>query len=214
MPDKGLPASEVQLLNLAAHGHPAVKAAEADVAAATALNAGAKAALSPRLDLELSSGRSNDIVRGETNDRAIMLRLRYNLSRGGADVARISETGFQVQEAGEVLNRVRAQVQENAALAYNASLSARDRVDMLRQYVGASAATREAYLKQFSIGQRSLLDLLNAENEYFSARQAYTTGQYAQLAGAFRIFASAGRLLQQLDVGLPRNVDRVVEINK
>ncbi|MFD2273821.1 TolC family protein [Undibacterium arcticum] len=77
-PDNALPPSEGMALDAASNGHPAVKSAEADVAVASALNSGAKAALSPRVDLELAANRGNDIVRGVTNDRTIMLRLRYN----------------------------------------------------------------------------------------------------------------------------------------
>jgi adhesin transport system outer membrane protein len=208
-PQAALPASETQAAQLAINSHPSVKSAEADVAAATALRSGAKAALSPRLDLELATNHTNDIVRGTTNDRTIMLRLRYNFSRGGADMARISETGFLIQEANEELGRIRGQVQENVLLAYNANLTARDRLILLQQYVTASAATRESYMKQFSIGQRTLLDLLNAENEYFNAQLAYITGQYAQLTSAYRILASMGQLLANLQIALPVDAVRV-----
>ena len=208
-PDQALPMSEALALDAALAGHPSVKSAEADVALASAVNSGVKAALSPRVDLELAKRRANDIVRGSTKDLSITLRLRYNFSRGGADLARISETGFQIQEANEALNRTRRQVQEDVAQAYNANVTARERLDLLRQYVDASAATRESYAKQFSIGQRTLLDLLNAENEYFNARLAYSTGQYAQLASAFRIFAGMGQLLSQLRITLPIDAIKV-----
>jgi adhesin transport system outer membrane protein len=74
---------------------------------------------------------------------------------------------------------------------------------MYRRYDESSAATREAYGKQFSIGQRTLLDLLNAENEYFSAHVTYITGQYLVLAAHFRLLASMGLLLDSLGVPLP-----------
>jgi adhesin transport system outer membrane protein len=64
-------------------------------------------------------------------------------------------------------------------------------------------------MKQFSIGQRTLLDLLNAENEYFNARLAYITGQYAQLTSAFQILSSMGQLLSQLEIALPADAVRV-----
>ena len=208
-PEKALPMSEALALDAALTDHPSVKSAEAEVALASAVNSGAKAALSPRVDLELAKRHANDIVRGSTNDLSIMLRLRYNFSHGGADLARISETGFQIQEANEVLNRTRRQIQEDVAQAYNANVTARERLGLLRQYVDASAATRESYAKQFSIGQRTLLDLLNAENEYFNARLAYTTGQYAQLASAFRIFAGMGQLLNQLRITPPIDAVKV-----
>lgn len=203
--DASLPDSEARVIDEALHAHPSVKAAEADVAIASAANAGAKAALSPQVNLELASSRSNDVIRGQVNDRSIMLRLRYNLFRGGADRARIAETGYQVQEAGEVLNRVRTEVQENASLAYNANVTARDRMEALERYVASSVATREAYLKQFSIGQRSLLDLLNSEGEVFNARQAYTTGKFALLAGGYRVLAGMGKLVRGMTVPVGSN---------
>lgn len=55
------------------------------------------------------------------------------------------------------------------------------------------------------------MDLLNAEIEYFNARLAYTTGQYAKLASAFRIFAGLGTLLSQLWIALPIDAVKVRE---
>lgn len=202
-PDKTLPMSEAAAIDTAMTSHPSVKSAQSDVAFASALQSGAKAALSPRLDLEVANRHGRDIARGSTSDLSIMLRLRYNALRGGADLARIRETGFQIQEANEVLDQTRRQIQEDVSQAYNAQLTARERLVLLSQYASASAATRESYAKQFSIGQRSLLDLLNAENEYFNARVAYATGQYALLLSAYRIHAGMGQLLAQLQVTLP-----------
>jgi len=83
-------------------------------------------------------------------------------------------------------------------MAFNANVTARDRVPTLTQYAESSLATREAYAKQFSIGQRSLLDLLNAESEYYSARYSYITAQYADVVTAYRVLASTGSLLGNL----------------
>ena len=206
-----LPSPDALASENALSNHPALQAAKADVAAAVAVNAGAKAALWPRIDLELSSNRNEEIVHGVTHDRMLMLRLRYNFLRGGSDVARISETSLQAQEARETLSRTQREVSETLALSNNAYITARSRLDLLRQYVAASATTRESYAKQFSIGQRTLLDLLNAENEYFSARTSAITGRYALLASTFRIFAGMGQLLNILPIVLPADVVRLSE---
>lgn len=81
--ETSLPANEMSAIEAAVSSHPSVKSAEADVAVATALNSGAKAALSPRLDLEMAATHSNDVVQASTSNRTLMLRLRYNFSRGG-----------------------------------------------------------------------------------------------------------------------------------
>ncbi|MGO4159006.1 TolC family outer membrane protein [Cupriavidus sp. YAF13] len=202
-PEQALPPTEAAALSTAMANHPALKAAQADVDAADALHSGAKAGLWPRLDLELAVTHDRQGPFGPTNDRSAMLRLRYNIFRGGADVARINETGSQTREAEEALRRTGRQVQESLSLAFNAYLTSRDRLVVLKQYVSAGAATREAYALQFSIGQRTLLDLLNAENEYYNARIAYLSGQYTEQASLFRLFAGMGQLLDTLHVTLP-----------
>nr|WP_010096912.1 TolC family outer membrane protein [Burkholderia ubonensis] len=203
VPEGALPPTERLALDTALANHPSLAGAEADVAQARARYDGAKAALWPRLDLELSASHDRDGVLGPTNDRRVMLRLRYNLFQGGADKARIGEAHAQIREAEEERNRTRLEIQESVSHAYNAYLTARDRMVVLKQYVDSSAATREAYMLQFGIGQRSLLDLLNAENEYYSARIDYISGQYAEVASAYRVFAGMGQLLDTLHVGRP-----------
>jgi outer membrane protein, adhesin transport system len=202
-PEQELPRNEKLALEAALANHPTIKSAEADVAAADAQLAVAQAALWPRLDLELAANHGRDIVQGPNDDVTAMLRLRYNLSRGGADSARVREARHQVDETNEVLSRTRRQVEESLSLAFNAYFTSRDRLISLQQYVESSDATREAYAKQFSIGQRTLLDLLNAENEYFNARLSFLAGQYTELASVFRVFAGMGQLLAALQIALP-----------
>jgi len=202
-PAKELPASESVALEIGRANHPTIKSAEADVVQAAAQMDSARAALWPRLDLELAANHGQDIIHGRSDDVTATVRLRYNLSRGGADQARINEARFQVEETREVLNRTHRQVEENLSLAFNAYITARDRLVALTQYVEASGATREAYAKQFSIGQRTLLDLLNSENEYFNARIDLLTGQYLELASHFRVFAGMGLLLDTLGIAAP-----------
>lgn len=198
-----LPATEREAQQVASGSHPALGAGQADIAEAEAARSLARSELWPRLDLEAGAGRDRDRVLGTTDERRVMLRLRYNLFRGNADKARINEAGFQIQEAEQNLERLRRQVQESVSLAYNAYRTAQERLASLQQYVQASDATRVSYGRQFRIGQRSLLDLLNAENEYFSARTAYVTGQYTELASQYRILAGMGLLLATLNVAPP-----------
>jgi adhesin transport system outer membrane protein len=78
----------------------------------------------------------------------------------------------------------------------------------LLRYSTASAQVVTSYRLQFSIGQRTLLDVLNAENESFSARASQFTGAYAVTLGEVRVLAAMGRLLEILGVavdGKPEN---------
>jgi adhesin transport system outer membrane protein len=198
-----LPATEAAALEYAIENHPALKTARADLEVAKAQNAVAKSALSPRLDFELGANHGEQTINGRSEDLSALLRLRYNLYKGGADDAKIRETNHLINEANENLSRTRRQVEEGVSLAYNGFTSARERNVVLKQYVESSANAREAYSKQFSIGQRSLLDLLNAENEYFNSRLTYSTGLFSELAAQYRVLSGIGRLLPALEIAMP-----------
>ena len=132
-----------------------------------------------------------------------MLRLRYNLFNGQSDSARIDQTSLLTREATEISNRSRRQVEQATKMSWNAYTTAGERLKPLKDFATASEATRDAYAKQFSLGQRTLLDLLDSENEYYTARTSYVTGEYTQLSAAYRLLQNEGRLLESLGVPLP-----------
>jgi adhesin transport system outer membrane protein len=203
-PAAELPRTQKIAVDQALFVHPTIKIAEADVDAARAQKSEAQAAFYPRFEIELGANHDNDRIRGLADDQSVMLRVRYNLFQGGSDRARVQQAAFRVRESAEAVNRVRQQVEQDTSTAFNDNQTARERLVALTEYVESSAATREAYAKQFHIGQRALLDLLNSENEYYNARVSFITGYYAELMTAYRVFSAIGRLLTVLDIAPPQ----------
>jgi adhesin transport system outer membrane protein len=190
--------------------HPILRSAMADIDAAQAQRNAAESLLKPRVDLEMGTSwnRNEDGVNYKNNDLYAMVRLRYNLFHGGADTARISEASIQTQEAMEIMHRTQRQVEESLRLSWNSWLTAQDRLPKLKATVDAAERTRDAYIKQFSIGQRTLLDLLDSENELYNDRSSYVEAQYIDLFSRYRLMADMGRLLETLGVA-PREEARV-----
>lgn len=202
-PDHGvLPKTLEETVQLAFDNNPTLKSAMADVEAAEAQNKAAKSLLYPRFDLELGAGQNKNLdgVRGENDERYAMLRMRYNLFRGGSDTARVNETAHLSSQAREIMHRTQRQLEQSTRLSWNAMVSARERLPLLKQHADSSAATRDAYTKQFGIGQRTLLDLLDSENEHFTASSNHVTGQYVELFAQYRVLADMGQLLNALGV--------------
>ncbi|MGV3653645.1 MAG: TolC family outer membrane protein [Noviherbaspirillum sp.] len=197
-----LPQSADEAIRMALESHPVLKSAEADVEAANAQVRAAKSTLYPRFDLQVGATRNRNIdgLEGSSNDQFAMVRMRYNLFNGGADTARINETVQLTSEAREIMERTRRQVAQSTRLSWNALTSVQERLPALRQHAESSAATRDAYTKQFSIGQRTLLDMLDAENETFTAASNYISGQYLETFARYRVLADLGRLLATLGV--------------
>jgi adhesin transport system outer membrane protein len=205
LPKDLLPKNENEAIETAVNGHPILKSALADVETAQAQHKAAKSLLYPRLDFDIAAARNDNVdgLEGDYNNTQAMLRLRYNIFNGQSDSARIDQTSLLTREATEISNRSRRQVEQATKMSWNAYSTAGERLTPLKDFATASEATRDAYAKQFSLGQRTLLDLLDSENEYYTARTSYVTGEYTQLSAAYRLLQNEGRLLESLGVPLP-----------
>ena len=202
---QNIPRSVDEAVRIGQENHPVLKSALSDVDAAQAQREVARSFLAPRVELEASysNNRNIDGLEGPNRDRMLMLWLKWNAFRGGFDYYRLQETGVQINEATEIARNTNRQVEAAVRLAYNAFATARDRLPSLERYVRSSDTTRGAYASQFDIGQRTLLDLLDSENEYFSARSTYTNGKFIEMVARYRILNAMGLLLSTLDVAPP-----------
>jgi outer membrane protein, adhesin transport system len=184
---------------------PTVQITRSDIDVSVAELTGARAGYYPRLDLELGAAANENvdgIQGGEVNAQALLV-LRYNLFRGGGDIAREREAFFRVKEQREILRRAQRVAEEDARVSYNALLTARERVQALRGAADAQRATRDIYAQQFDLGQRSLLDLLDSENELFLARSNLVTAEFTEMFAVYRVLAVIGDLLMTLDIDAP-----------
>jgi outer membrane protein, adhesin transport system len=202
---QNIPRSVDEAVKIGQENHPILRSAQADVDAAQAQREIARSFISPRVELEasLSNNRNIDGLEGPNRDRMLMLWLKWNAFRGGFDYYRLKETSTQINEATEIARNTNRQVEAAVRLAYNAFATARDRLPSLERYVKSSDTTRVAYASQFDIGQRTLLDLLDSENEYFTARSTYTNGKFIEMNARYRILNAMGQLLTTLDVAPP-----------
>jgi adhesin transport system outer membrane protein len=188
--------------------HPILKSAYADIHQAKAQYKIAHAAFLPKIDLVLSMGRNHNLdgLVGKNNNNLGAVRLTYNAFKGGGDLARTKKTAYQVQEAFETRNNAIIDVKETVRLSYNALDASIRRSKVLTNYVINTEKTKEAYFEQFKIGQRTLLDLLNTQNEEITAKSEYLQAKNEELFARYRILASMGGLLKFLNGRIPVNV--------
>ena len=149
--------------------------------------------------------RLADNLDGKTDtehDATALLVMRWNLYRGGADSARIREFKHRLAEATDVLRINERNVSEDARVSWNAIEVSRQNVQILAQNVEANQRTRDVYSQQFDIGQRGLLDLLDADNELYLSRDNLITARYAEVFATYRLLATMGALVDS--VGAPK----------
>jgi adhesin transport system outer membrane protein len=207
-----LPSDSSSGLIFAIKHHPIIKSAQQDINAAQAFSGSVKSNDYPKLSLEISANADNDLVGesglnrfgpnvgGHRNDATVMLRMRYNLYAGGKDAAAKRNAAYKTTEAQEINYRAHREVTESFDLAWNAYEMLGLQKQYIQQHVITSKETQKAYLQQFSLGRRNLLDLLDTENELFQARQDYLEANYDELSARYRLLNVTGQLLDSLRV--------------
>ncbi|WP_461517822.1 TolC family outer membrane protein [Porticoccus sp.] len=199
---KYLPASVEDAIAKAVDNHPLMQTADADVQAVTYQYEQTKSPFYPHFNVELERDLNNNIdgVEGQVDDLTVMLRMRYNLFRGGSDEARKQQFAYLVEKAKEIRNNTHRQVEQETRLSWVAYEAVRDQMPSLEDHVKDSSATKDAYIKQFDLGRRTLLDLLNTENEMISAEQSLAAAKQDLLYNEYRLFHSMGELLYTVGV--------------
>ena len=134
-----------------------------------------------------------------------MLKMRYNLYNGGSDVAKSRRAAYQINKSKDIRDRAHRMLEEGTRLSWSALTLSKKQKLFLQEHVDASARTVIAYEKQFKIGQRSLLDVLNTENELFEARKAYLTAEYDGILAKYRVLNATGLILSEMRVEIPQS---------
>lgn len=161
-----------------------------------------RAANWPTLELRASQNleRNQSGIAGDYRDNALQLVLNYNLYRGGADSARVKQYAAKINSAYELRDKACRDIRQTTQIAYNDIGRLEQQITFLTQHELSTAKAREAYRQQFDIGQRSLLDLLDTENELFQARIALTKAEYDLRLAKIRVLATSGTLLSALQL--------------
>ena len=85
-------------------------------------------------------------------------------------------------------------------IAYNDIRRIGEQIDPLRLHALSTEKARDAYRSQFEIGQRTLLDLLDSENELYDAKRELINAENNMLLAQARQLAGSGMLLEALEV--------------
>jgi adhesin transport system outer membrane protein len=154
----------------------------------------------PRLDLQARKnlGTSNDGRNSTSAADLLELTMNFNLFNGGSDKALVSQTIEKMNIANDQRDKACVDTRQLVTISYNDINQLKEQLDYRDRHQKSIENAREAYRKQFDIGQRTLLDLLDTENEYFQAKRAYANTEYDVQTAYARLYASQGQLLNKI----------------
>lgn len=199
---RGAPKDMAEALAAAQRGNPALLASIENVRSAYSAARVRDAAYQPRLDLRLKRDHGHNLngYTGQHESSTAEVVLSWNLFNGLSDIGRSRQYAEQHNVARDIRDKTCRDIRQNLAIAYNDTRKLTEQLGYLDQHQLSIEKARDAYRKQFDIGQRTLLDLLDSENELFQARRAYGNAEHDLAVAYVRTHAGLGKLLATLGV--------------
>jgi len=194
-----LPDSQEKATQIALKYNPSIKVGEYNTKEAEFRYKESKSKFYPTVDAEVMGGY-NDRMHSDSNnpypdrkdDVKAMLKIKYNIFRGGADEAARVGMMSRVSKEAEVLNDLKRQVTEGLDLSWSTYQLNRERIPVLQRYLNESKKTLKLYWKEYNLGERSLLDLLAIENDLKRANDELVDAKYNMLLAKYRIVDAMG----------------------
>jgi outer membrane protein, adhesin transport system len=194
-PSSALPATQTAALDQLSD-HPSLRAAQSDTEVARRAAAVAGAWAYPRVDAQgtVNSPKNSEGQRQYFTGYDVRLAVQWQPFDGGAGRAGADAAAEQLNAAKDNEASVRRDLSNDVTRFWSQVETRRSRsgawLDLLKQ----TEQVRENYWQQFTIGKRSILDLLNAENEAFQSRLSAEQERLETQQSQYRLLGSLAQI--------------------
>ncbi|NQV83135.1 MAG: TolC family outer membrane protein [Rhodospirillales bacterium] len=151
--------------------------------------------------VSVSTGLSRNLQSaGETgriDSAELTLNLTVPLYQQGEVYSRLREAKQNVAEQIHAIDQARRNAVEDATRAWESLLTTQARVKSFKAQIDASAVALEGVQREAQVGSRTVLDVLDAEQELRDSRVSHVSAQRDELLAVFELKAAMGQLTAQ-----------------
>jgi outer membrane protein, adhesin transport system len=200
-----LPRSKDESLAITLDHNPTIQAAQADRDAARHDFDSTAGAFVPTIALEGRAERGKNVneIFGRQSDVSGYVTATWDIFRGGQDTWKRAEAAEQYQQQTMAHARLQRAAYESIDKAWAARTLTADRISALTRQIGADRKVIDAYQKEYELGQRSLIDLLNGQNQLFNANVSLESARSVAVFADYQLLAAMGQLLEYLKTPHP-----------
>ena len=180
--------------------NPTVSIAQHNVDVATHQVKVAEGALYPTLSLQGSVQKNYETTLNALQSFEGQGTLQYTapLYQGGAEYAAVRQAKETQGQKQLDLSVARDQARMGVAQAWAQLEAAKSSIESTKNQVKAAEAALNGVREEARLGQRTTLDVLNAQQELVNARIAMVVAQRDRLVNSYTLLASVGRLAPQV----------------
>ncbi|AWK87008.1 hypothetical protein DEW08_12900 [Azospirillum thermophilum] len=198
-----LPATLDELVEMARANNPSVLAASYSESAQQAAVDQQFGRLLPSVNVTAQGtrtfdpGRTSGIELNRQDSAQVVAQVTIPLYQAGQPEALVREAKQTANQARLQIEEARRQVSESAISAWQSLQTARASIESYSAQIKAAEIALEGVRQEAQVGSRTVLDVLNQEQELLNARVFLVRAQRDEMVAAFNVLAATGQLTAQ-----------------
>ncbi|KWV54365.1 channel protein TolC [Bradyrhizobium macuxiense] len=164
-------------------------------------------ALFPTVGLQanVTQGYQQQLSVNRAFNAAASVNVSVPIYQGGAEYSLIRQSKESLSQQRQVLEQTRNQARADVVTAWGQLVAGKAQVASAQSQVTASEIALNGVREEAKAGQRTTLDVLNAQQALVNARNALVTAQHDRVVASYNVLNAIGRLSPQV-MGLKTNV--------
>ncbi|MGN7963334.1 TolC family outer membrane protein [Brucella sp. 22210] len=194
---KNLPKSPNEAYAIAQAGHPGILATQYAVNAAGYNVKAKEGAMLPTVGLSAGASRLDTYAGstvGDGNSASVGIGVTIPIYTGGRTSAQIRQSKEQLGQARIEVDVVRDQVREAIGSAWSQLEAARASVKANRDGIAAAQLALDGVIEERKVGQRTTLDVLNAQNDLTAAEITLVQSEHDVVVASYALLNATGRM--------------------
>lgn len=190
-----LPKSLDEAIQLALASNPQVKAYEHAVKAAGYTVSAKKGALAPQIDVSAAAAKQHDNSTFKRNDTwEVMANMRVPLYQSGSEYSEIRAAKHTENQYRILLSKIRQTVRSQTISAWENYTSNKAQINSIKAQIKASKIALDGVIREAQVGSRTVLDVLDAEQEHLDNQVSLVKVHRDEIVSAFTLLSAIGQL--------------------
>jgi outer membrane protein len=200
--DFDLPLTLDQAIEIAMEHNPQVKAARHALSAAEYTVKAKKGSLWPKVDVTAAAGRQNEQLSVDRTDYwQVNANVTVPLYQSGAEYANIRQARQQANKARILWDKTVQDVRAAVTSAWESYSASKAQVSSIEAQIKASKMALDGVIREAKVGSRTVLDVLDAEQEHLDNQVALVRAHHDEIVSAFSLMSAIGGM-NPLTLGL------------
>jgi len=196
--DRLIPATQVAAVDTAIHEHPAILGAGYDVDVATTSIKLAESALLPTVTVQGNVSRQvqtdTSLTTTATDQASVIGQINVPIYDGGTAASQTRQAKEVMSQSRMVLEQVRNQSRTAVVSAWVSNEGTKVALRAVESEVHAADVALQGVRREAAGGQRTTIDVLNAQQELTNARSRQILAQRDRVIASYTLLSAVGRL--------------------